>query len=65
VEGEVKIRVRPGTQSGTMMRLRERGVPHLHGRGKGDEYIRLNVIIPEKPTREQKNLVEEMNEEGL
>jgi molecular chaperone DnaJ len=65
VEGEVKIRVRPGTQSGTMMRLRERGVPHLHGRGKGDEYIRLNVIIPEKPTREQKNLVEEMKEEGL
>ncbi|MDP1710285.1 MAG: DnaJ domain-containing protein, partial [bacterium] len=37
IEDEIKIRIRPGTQSGIMMRLREKGVPHLHGRGKGDE----------------------------
>ena len=65
IDGEVKIRIRPGTQGGTMMRLRERGVPHLHGRGKGDEYIRINVLVPEKLNREQKNIVTEMKEEGL
>jgi DnaJ-class molecular chaperone len=65
IDGEVKIRVRPGTQGGTMMRLRERGVPHLHGRGKGDEYVRLNVLVPDKLNRVQKNLVEEMKVEGL
>lgn len=65
VDGEVKIRVRPGTQGGTMMRLRERGVTHLHGRGKGDEYVRLNVLIPEKLNREQRKIVEEMEKEGL
>jgi len=65
IDGDLKLRVRLGTQSGTMMRLRERGVPHLHGRGKGDEYVRINVLIPEKLSREQKNIIEEMKEEGL
>jgi molecular chaperone DnaJ len=60
VEGDLKIRIRPGTQSGTMMRLRERGVTHINGRGKGDEYVRLAIIVPEKLNREQKELVEEM-----
>lgn len=65
IDGELKLKIRNGTQSGTMMRLHERGVAHLHGRGKGDEYIRINVIIPEKLNHSQKNLVEEMKEEGL
>lgn len=65
VDGDLKIKIRGGTQSGTMMRLRERGIPHLHGRGRGDEYVRINVLIPEKLTRNQKNLVEEMQGEGL
>lgn len=65
VEGELKLKVRPGTQSGMMMRLRERGVSHLHGRGKGDEYVRINVVIPEKLTRDQKRIIEEMQEEGI
>lgn len=64
-DGDVKIRIRPGTSGGTMMRLRERGVPHLHGRGKGDEYIRINILVPEKLTKEQKDLVERMKEEAL
>lgn len=65
VEGDVKIRIRPGTTGGTTMRLRERGVIHLHGRGKGDEYVRINVLVPEKLNHDQKNLVEEMKEKGL
>jgi DnaJ-class molecular chaperone len=65
IDGEVKLRVRPGTQSGTMVRLRGQGASSLHGRGRGDEYVRLNVLIPEKLTREQKSIVEEMKEEGL
>ena len=65
IDEEVKIRVRVGTQSGMMLRLREQGVPHLHGRGRGDVYIRLNILVPEKLNRDQKNLVEEMKEEGL
>lgn len=62
---EVKVRIRPGTPGGTTIRLKEKGVIHLHGRGKGDEYIRLNVLIPEKLSREQKDLIEKMKKEDL
>ena len=65
VDGDIKIRVRPGTQSGTMLRLREKGVPRLHGRGRGDEYVRLNVLTPERLTKEQKKAMEELKKEGL
>jgi len=65
IEGDVKIRVRAGTQSGTMVRLRGKGTSNLRGRGTGDEYVHLLVMTPEKLTREQKKLVEEMKKEGL
>ena len=65
VDGDIKIRLRPGTQSGTMMRLRGKGAPQLHGRGKGDEYVRINVAVPEKLTNEQKELLRNLQEEGL
>jgi len=65
IDGQVKVRVRPGTQSGTTVRLRERGVAHLHGRGKGDEYVKLNILVPEKPTREQKRIIDSLTAFGL
>ena len=65
IDGGVKIRVRPGTQSGTMVRLREQGVSRLRGRGRGDEYIRINVLVPEKLTREHKSVIEELKKVGL
>lgn len=65
INGEVKVRIRPGTQSGTMIRLRGKGAPHLRGRSKGDEYVRVLVAVPEKLTREQKRLIEAAKKEGL
>ena len=65
VDGNVKLKIRPGTKSGTMIRLRGKGAPHLRGRGAGDEYVRIVVDIPEKLTREQKTLIENLREEGL
>lgn len=65
LDGDIKIRIRSGTQPGTMIRLRERGVTRLHGRGRGDEYIRLNVLVPEKVDKDQRRTVEELSKEGL
>jgi molecular chaperone DnaJ len=65
VEDEVRIKIRAGTQSGTMVRLRGKGMPKLHGRGKGDEYVRIMVEVPERLDREQKRAVEELRREGL
>lgn len=65
VDGDIKIRIRPGTASGTMMRLRGKGIQQLRGRGRGDEYVRINVAIPEKLTHEQKELLLGLQKEGL
>lgn len=65
VDDPVKIRIRGGTQSGSMMRLRERGIKHLHGGGRGDQYVRILVIVPDRPSRNQRKLVEELREVGL
>jgi molecular chaperone DnaJ len=65
IDGEVKLRLRPGTPAGSMMRLKEHGVMHLRGRGKGDQYIRLNVKVPRKLNREQKDLISELAKAGI
>lgn len=59
IEGNLKIKIRPGTQSGTLIRLRGKGIPRPNTFYKGDQYIRLIVQIPEKLTREQRKILEE------
>ena len=59
VDGELTLKVRAGTQSHTLVRLRDEGVPYLRGRGKGDLYVRLIVKVPEKLSRQQKKLLEQ------
>ncbi|BCX14507.1 MAG: molecular chaperone DnaJ [Patescibacteria group bacterium] len=65
IDGDVKLRIRPGTQPGTMMRLRGRGITKLSGRGKGDEYVKLTVFVPEKLNREQRELIQKLQKAGL
>ncbi len=65
IDGKLKIKIRPGTPSHSLVRLRGEGVPHLQGRGKGDLYVRLVVDVPEKLTREQKKTLKELQELGL
>lgn len=62
---EVKLKVRPATQSGTMIRLKGKGAPNPHHRGKGDQYVRLNILVPEKPSRTQKKIIQDLENEDL
>jgi DnaJ-class molecular chaperone len=62
LDGNLKIKVRPGTQSGTLVRLRGKGIPRPNTSYKGDEYIRIIVHIPERLSREQRRLLEEFEE---
>jgi len=62
VDGPINIKIRPGTQPHTMVRLRGKGVPYLRGRGIGDQYIRLIVKVPERLNREQRNLIEQLKQ---
>jgi len=54
LEGKVKYKITPGTQSGTMFRLKGKGIPVLNGYGKGDQYVKVIVDVPTKLTDEQK-----------
>ncbi|NCN82724.1 MAG: DnaJ domain-containing protein [Candidatus Pacebacteria bacterium] len=58
VDSKLKLKVRAGTQSHTLVRLRGEGVPHLQHSGKGDLYVRLIVAVPSKLSSEQKRAIE-------
>jgi len=60
IDGIVKIRLQPGTSPGTLVRLRGKGVPHVHGSGSGDEYVKIQIHVPTRLTHEQKELINEL-----
>jgi len=61
LNGKVSMKIPQGTQSGKIFRLREKGIPDLHGRGIGDELVRVNVQIPTRLSAEQRKLIEEFS----
>lgn len=65
IEGDVRLKVNSGTHPGTTVRLKGRGIQSLNGRGKGDEYVRFTVDVPEHISRNQRKIIEELKEEGL
>lgn len=62
LEGKVKFKIPTGTQPGQVFSLRNKGVPHLHGRGRGDQIVKVNVRVPKKLTKKQKELLEKLGE---
>ena len=54
VEGRIVQHIPEGTQSGTKFRLRGQGIQYLNGRGRGDQYVIVDVEIPKKVTRAQR-----------
>lgn len=60
IEGMVKIKIPAGTQSGKILRLKEKGLPSVQSYGRGDQLIHVNVWTPKKLTEEEKNLLEKM-----
>ena len=57
MDGDLKLKIRPGTQPGTLFRLQGKGMPRLRYSGRGDEYVRLLVEVPSKLSRKQKDLL--------
>src|SRR3954447_23580534 len=60
LSGTKRIRVPPGTQHGTMQRLRGEGPPKLGGRGRGDIHYRLAIDVPSSLSREQSEAVDDL-----
>lgn len=58
IDGKVRIKIDPGTQSGKILRLRGKGVKDLNGYGKGDQLIHVNVWTPKRLTKEEEEKLE-------
>jgi len=58
--GRAKLKIEPGTQSGRILRMREKGVPHLNSYGRGDQLVRVNVWIPTRITPQERTLLKQL-----
>ena len=62
LEEEEELKIPAGTQTGTVFRLRSKGMPSLGGRGKGDLFVAVTLITPKTLTKEQRKLLEQLAE---
>jgi molecular chaperone DnaJ len=63
LEGEEdRLRIPSGTQSGTVFRVRNRGITKRGGSARGDLFVTADVVIPSKLTKEQKELISRLDE---
>lgn len=62
LDGRVKYTIPEGTQSGTVFRLKGKGIPYLRSGSRGDQYVTVNVSIPKNLTKEQREIVEKLAE---
>jgi molecular chaperone DnaJ len=65
VDGEVEIKVPPGTQPGQVMRIKGKGAPRLgNASQRGDHYVTVKVAIPGSLSEEERGLVEQLRNAG-
>ena len=65
LNGVRKVKVPPGTQSHSKIRLKGYGLPHFQGKEKGNLYVQIIVRIPKKLSKKQRSLLEELDREGI
>lgn len=61
LDGNFNLKIPPGTQSGKIFRLKGKGIPHLHGYGKGDELVIVMIWVPTHLNSEEKRLLKELS----
>lgn len=59
LEGHAKLKIPEGTQSGTVFRMRGRGIPNVSGYGRGDQHVVVKIVTPTKLSDKQKTLLKE------
>jgi molecular chaperone DnaJ len=62
LDGPERISIEPGTESGTVVRIKGGGVPNVNRRGRGDLYVTLHVVTPGDVSREERKLWERLAE---
>lgn len=64
IDGPLNLKIQPGTQPGSFIRLRGKGIPHVHSNARGDQYVRIKITVPSRLTSRQKELLSEFEEEA-
>ncbi len=62
---KISVKIPSGTDSGKILKISNKGIPHFSGFGRGNLYLKLTIITPKKLTRKQKELIREIKKEGL
>lgn len=57
---KAKLTIEPGTPPGRMLKMRDRGIPHLNGHGRGDQLVRVNIWVPQRLNAREKELLREL-----
>jgi len=60
LDGKTKLKVPAGSQTGKVFRLKDKGFPHLHRGGRGDQLVTLLVVTPDSLTKKQRQLFQEL-----
>lgn len=60
--GKAKLKLDPGTPSGKLLKLKDKGIKHLNHSGRGDQIVRVNIAIPKKLSAKEKELLKELME---
>ncbi|MCH7604657.1 molecular chaperone DnaJ [Patescibacteria group bacterium] len=64
-EKKILLQVPAGTESGKILRIAGHGIPHFSGWGRGHMYVKLDIKVPKKLTKQQKELLEKLQKEGV
>jgi molecular chaperone DnaJ len=62
LDGPERLRIEAGTESGTILRLKGKGVPHLQRRGRGDLFVTLHIVTPRDLSKEERTLLKRFAE---
>lgn len=62
IDGKVKYSIPEGTQTGTVFRIRGKGIPYLRGNGRGDQFVKVNIEVPKRLNDKQKSILKEFAE---
>lgn len=61
LQGKAKLKVDPGTHSGSILRMKDKGIRHLNSHGRGDQLIQVNIYIPKKISSKEKSMLKELS----
>lgn len=62
IDGQVEYKIPEGTQTGTVFRLKNKGIQNVNGRGRGDQYVKVNVEVPRNLSSDQKKILRQFEE---